>query len=144
MNLYKKNAFTKKNKIKSFKKAYGTNRPLFKVLKKVTSSVNTPRYYVVQINPRTNKEIKGSRGYITAKSSYVTPLYYSKGVKSVKVLSKTVTSYKKVNLKDAVKKYKRGTVLKVKSIKKNGNAYALQLQNGKFVTANKYFVVKVK
>lgn len=144
LNLYKKNAFTKKNKIKSFKKAYGTKRPLFKVLKKVTSSVNTPRYYVVQIDPITNKEIKGSRGYITAKGNYVTPLYYSNSVKSVKVLSKTVTAYKKVNLKDAANKYKRGTVLKVKSIKEYGNAYALQLQNGQFVTANKYFVVKVK
>lgn len=144
LNLYKKNAFTKQNRIKNFKKASGANRPLFKVLKEVTSSINTPRYYVVQINPKTKKEIKGSRGYITAKTNYVTPLYYSNGVKKVKVLSNTVTAYKKVNLKGATKKYKRGTVLKVKAFKKNGSAYALQLENGKFITANKYFVVKVR
>lgn len=144
LNLYKKNAFTKKNKIKAYKKATGNKRPLFKVVKKVFSSINTPRYFVYQINPFTNKEIKNTRGYITAKSTYVTPLYYTSGVKEVKVSGKSVTSYKKANLKDASKKYKRGTVLKVKSVKKHGNAYSLQLQNGKFVTANKYFVVKVK
>ncbi|CAI2692764.1 leucine-rich repeat domain-containing protein [Apilactobacillus apinorum] len=144
LNLYKKNAFTKKNKIKAYKKATGNKRPLFKVVKKVFSSINTPRYFVYQINPFTNKEIKNTRGYITAKSTYVTPLYYTSSVKAVKVSGKSVTSYKKANLKDASKKYKRGTVLKVKSVKKHGNAYSLQLQNGKFVTANKYFVVKVK
>ncbi|GAA6114207.1 leucine-rich repeat domain-containing protein [Apilactobacillus apinorum] len=144
LNLYKKNAFTKKNKIKSYKKATGNKRPLFKVVKKVVSSIKTPRYFVYQIDPFTNKEIKNTRGYITASSKYVTPLYYTSGVKEVKVTSKTVTSYKKANLKVASKKYKRGTVLKVKSVKKHGNAYSLQLQNGKFVTANKYFVVKVK
>lgn len=144
LNLYKKNSFTKKNKIKTYKRSFGNKRPLFKVLKKATSSIGTPRYYVTQINPFTNKEIKNSRGYITAKSNYVTPLYYTTGVKEVRITSKTVTAYKKANLKDSFKKYKQGTILKVKSIKKHGNAYSLQLQNGKFVTANKYFVIKVK
>lgn len=144
LNLYKKNVFTKSNRIKHFKKTYGQSRPLFKVLKKVSSSINTPRFYVVQIDPRTHKEIKHSRGYITAKSNYVTPLYYTKGIKAVRVLNKTINLYKKDNLNGYVKKYKRGTVLKVKSIKKHGNAYSLQLQNGNFITANKYFVIKIK
>ncbi|MCT6823367.1 MAG: DUF5776 domain-containing protein [Apilactobacillus sp.] len=144
MNLYRTNKFTKVNRIKHFNKATGYKRPLFKVIREVSSSIETPRYYVVQLDSVTHKQIPGTFGYITAQAKYVTPLYYTSKVKEVKVISKKLTSYDKKNLTNTSKVYKKGAILKVKSIKKRSNSYALELNNGKFVAANKYFVVKVK
>ncbi|WP_277813665.1 DUF5776 domain-containing protein, partial [Apilactobacillus kunkeei] len=52
--------------------------------------------------------------------------------------------YKNSKLSKYVKSYKRGTVLKVKSVKKLGTTYRLQLSNGSYVSSNKNLVKVIK
>ncbi|MFY1049874.1 DUF5776 domain-containing protein, partial [Apilactobacillus sp. 1-1-2] len=49
-------------------------------------------------------------------------------------------AYKNSKLSKYVKSYKRGTVLKVKAVKKLGTTYRLQLSDGRYVSANKNLV----
>ncbi|TMT02342.1 DUF1542 domain-containing protein [Apilactobacillus kunkeei] len=137
--------FTKKNRVEGYKATSRPNAVMFRIIGETTNKNGVKRYKVYQIVIKKNGLFKVDRkkwGYITARPSYMRPLYYSSNVHTIKVIGKRVRAYKNVKLKNAVNAYKQGTVLKVKAVKKFGSAYRLQLTNGTYISANKNLVKK--
>ncbi|WP_105956744.1 BspA family leucine-rich repeat surface protein [Apilactobacillus quenuiae] len=144
LNLYSKNYFSPKYKIMHFSYKKRTNRPMFKILGYVFSSKGDLRYKVVMIDSKTGRIMgKHNIGYITAKDNYVEPLYYSKDVRKVRVIANKIISYRKPTLKQKIKTFKKGKILIVKSVIKNGTVYRLKLSDHSYITANKRLVIKV-
>ncbi len=137
--------FTKKNRVEGYKATSRPNAVMFRIIGETTNKNGVKRYKVYQIVIKKNGLFKVDRkkwGYITARPSYMRPLYYSSNVHTIKVIGKRVRAYKNVKLKNAVNAYKQGTVLKVKAVKKFGSTYRLQLTNGTYISANKNLVKK--
>ncbi|MBC6388528.1 DUF1542 domain-containing protein [Lactobacillus kunkeei] len=139
--------FSHKNRIEGYKKQSRPNAVMFRVAGEYTNKRGLKRYKVYQIvrNKKGLFRVDYKKwGYVTAKPSFVKPLYYSSNVQKVKVIGNRIRSYRKPNLSKAVSSYKRGTVLKVKAVKKLGTAYRLQLSNGNYISANKNLVQVIK
>ncbi|KPN83323.1 hypothetical protein RZ76_13940 [Apilactobacillus kunkeei] len=137
--------FTKKNRVEGYKATSRPNAAMFRIIGETINKNGVKRYKVYQIVVKKNGLFKVDRkkwGYITAKSSYMRPLYYSSNVHQIKVIGRGIREYKNVKLSKAVKGYKQGTVLNVKAVKKYGSTYRLQLTNGHYITANKNLVRK--
>ncbi|MBV0915294.1 DUF1542 domain-containing protein [Apilactobacillus sp. HBW1] len=137
--------FTKKNRVQGYKSTSRPNAVMFRIIGETTNKNGVKRYKVYQIVVKKNGSFKVDRkkwGYITAKPSYMRPLYYRSNVQQIKVIGKGIREYKNVKLSKAVKGYKHGTVLNVKAVKKYGSTYRLQLTNGYYITANKNLVRK--
>ncbi|MCK8626509.1 DUF1542 domain-containing protein [Apilactobacillus kunkeei] len=137
--------FTKKNRVQGYKATSRPNAAMFRIIGETTNKNGVKRYKVYQIVVKKNGLFKVDRkkwGYITARPSYMRPLYYSSNVQQIKVIGRRIREYKNVKLSKAVKGYKHGTVLKVKAVKKYGSIYRLQLTNGHYITANKNLVRK--
>ncbi|KOY79729.1 DUF1542 domain-containing protein [Apilactobacillus kunkeei] len=137
--------FTKKNRVQGYKATSSPNAVMFRIIGETTNKRGVKRYKVYQIVVKKNGSFKVDRkkwGYITAKPSYMRPLYYRSNVQQIKVIGRGVREYKNIKLTNAVKGYKHGTVLKVKAVKKYGSTYRLQLTNGHYITANKNLVRK--
>ncbi|MCT6837694.1 MAG: DUF1542 domain-containing protein, partial [Bifidobacteriales bacterium] len=137
--------FTKKNRVQGYKATSRPNAVMFRIIGETTNKNGVKRYKVYQIVVKKNGLFKVDRkkwGYITARPSYMRPLYYSSNVQQIKVIGRGIREYKNVKLSKAVKGYKHGTVLKVKAVKKYGSTYRLQLTNGHYITANKNLVRK--
>ncbi|MCL8496103.1 DUF5776 domain-containing protein, partial [Apilactobacillus sp. F1] len=144
---YSSTKFIKKNRLQGYKKHGRPNAVMFTIVGEAKSKNGLKRYKVYQIVSKKAGLFRVDRkkwGYITAKSSYMKSLYYSKNVHKVKVIGKGLRVYKNSKLSKYVKSYKRGTVLKVKAVKKLGTTYRLQLSNGKYVSSNKNLVKIVK
>ncbi|MCX8743779.1 DUF1542 domain-containing protein [Lactobacillus sp. B3795] len=142
---YLSTTFTKKNRVQGYKATSRPNAVMFRIIGETTNKNGVKRYKVYQIVVKKNGSFKVDRkkwGYITAKPSYMRPLYYRSNVQQIKVIGKGIREYKNVKLSKAVKGYKHGTVLKVKAVKKYGSTYRLQLTNGHYITANKNLVRK--
>ncbi|TPR41146.1 hypothetical protein DY130_01685 [Apilactobacillus micheneri] len=147
LNMYRKNYFTYRYKIRGFKKHIRINRPMFKVIDYAKSSKGHLRYKVIMINPYTNqieKKHHNHVGYITANTHYVLPLYYEKNIKRVRVIAKGLNEYRHINLTGKVRGYKHNSIFKVKSVNKMGTFYRLRLFNGNYITANKRYVKFIK
>ncbi|KIM18782.1 hypothetical protein HW41_03165 [Apilactobacillus kunkeei] len=137
--------FTKKNRVQGYKATSRPNAVMFRIIGETTNKNGVKRYKVYQIVVKKNGSFKVDRkkwGYITAKPSYMRPLYYRSNVQQIKVIGRGIREYKNVKLSKAVKGYKHGTVLNVKAVKKYGSTYRLQLTNGHYITANKNLVRK--
>lgn len=147
LNMYRKDYFTYRYKIRGFKKHIRINRPMFKVIDYAKSSKGHLRYKVIMINPYTNqieKKHHNHVGYITANTHYVLPLYYEKNIKRVRVIAKGLNEYRHINLTGKVRGYKHNSIFKVKSVNKMGTFYRLRLFNGNYITANKRYVKFIK
>ncbi|TMT02713.1 DUF1542 domain-containing protein [Apilactobacillus kunkeei] len=137
--------FTKKNRVQGYRATSRPNAAMFRIIGETTNKNGVKRYKVYQIVVKKNGLFKVDRkkwGYITARPSYMRPLYYSSDVQQIKVIGRGIREYKNVKLSNVVKGYKRGTVLNVKAVKKLGSTYRLQLTNGHYITANKNLVRK--
>ncbi|GAY72032.1 DUF5776 domain-containing protein [Lentilactobacillus kosonis] len=142
--LYKHANFNKNQRVKYYAKTSRVNRPQFIVKGYKTDDNGNLRYKVQQYNPSNGKYVAGTKGYITANEKYVVRAYYTTTPKNkkIKVLSKNgVKSYKNIELTGKAKLYKKGSTLKVKSIKKYKLATRYQLTNGNYVTGSKKFII---
>lgn len=145
IGLYKKADFSRHNRIKWYAKTKRVNRPEFIVKGFKRDNSGKLRYRVQQYNPYTGKYVKGTKGYITASAKYVVSAYYQSVPKSKKIRvinRKGVNSYKKATLTKKVKNYKKGTLLKVKKVIHHKLATRYVLTNGRYITANKKFVIQ--
>lgn len=141
--LYRKATFNKKQRLVKYPKAARGNRPMFLVMGTAHSKTGLLRYHVKDINRK--RKTMGKTGYITAKSKYVTPAYYQKKAKHVKVISKHgINEYKKVNLTGKIRHVKKGKALKVVGVKHHNLTTRFRLSNGYYITADKNLVVTVK
>ncbi|MFY1049953.1 BspA family leucine-rich repeat surface protein [Apilactobacillus sp. 1-1-2] len=144
---YSSTSFSKKNRLQGYKKHNRPNAVMFTIVGETKSKHGLKRYKVYQIVSKKEGLFRVDHkkwGYITAKPSYMRPLYYSKNVHKVKVIGKGLRAYKNSKLSKYVKSYKRGTVLKVKAVKKLGTTYRLQLSDGRYVSSNKNLVRTIK
>ncbi|WP_414827245.1 DUF5776 domain-containing protein [Apilactobacillus kunkeei] len=140
---YSSTSFSKKNRLQGYKQHKRPNAVMFTIVGETKSKHGLKRYEVYQIVSKKEGLFRVDHkkwGYITAKPSYMRPLYYSKNVHKVRVIGKGLRVYKDIKLSKYVKSYKRGTVLKVKAVKRLGTTYRLQLSDGRYVSANKNLV----
>lgn len=141
MGLYRTPNFSKKTRQFYYAKRARTERPQFVITGVAQSKNGTKRYLVRDVTPGSKR--RGQTGYVTAKSKFWVHTYYQTTPKRVKVIAANrVNAYRKVNLKGQVKHYKRGSILRVKQLKRHGLTTRFQLPNGYYVTANKRFVVQ--
>ncbi|WP_283679814.1 DUF5776 domain-containing protein [Lentilactobacillus sp. Marseille-Q4993] len=142
--LYKNANFKKFERKVFYAKKPRINRPMFVVINYVRDNNGRLRYYVKDVNH--NSKTAGKVGYITAKSSYVRPVYYRGAHSSLTVINPTgVNEYKNKNLTGKVKNYKQGTVLKTKDIvRHNLTSRYILLANGNYITGNRKFVNMTK
>lgn len=139
--------FEKKHRIQGYKKRNRPNAFMFSIVGEYKSKNGLKRYKVYEIVSKKKGLFKVDHkkwGYITAKSSYMKPLYYSTNVHKIKVIGKSLRAYKNSELSKYIKSYKRGTVLNIKSVKKIGTTYRFQLANGHYVSSNKNLVEFIK
>ncbi|MFD1124862.1 DUF5695 domain-containing protein [Lentilactobacillus raoultii] len=143
--LYEHATFKKSQRLATYKKASRTNRPMFIVEGYARSENGVLRYKVKDVNH--GSKAAGKIGYITAKSQYVSPVYYRSVPKSktLTVISKNgVNAYRSKALKGKLKHYKRGTRLKVKKIVNYHLTSRYVLHNGSYITGNKKLVIQGK
>ncbi|NLR30950.1 DUF5776 domain-containing protein [Levilactobacillus tujiorum] len=141
LGLYRTPDFSKKTRQFYYAKQTRTKRPQF-VITGVAQSKNGTKRYVVR-DVTANSKRYGKTGYITARKAFTVHTYYQSTPKTVKVIgAKGVNAYRSVSLKGKVKHYKRGTVLRVKAIKRHNLTTRLQLTNGAYLTANKNLIIQ--
>ena len=141
--LYKNPTFKKSERITSYAKKPRVFRPMFVVTDYQRSSQGRLRYKVRDVNHES--KTAGKTGYITTKSTYVSPVYYESKPKFVTVISPNgVNEYNEKNLTEKVTTFKQGTVLKVASITTHNLTTRYMLGNGNFITANRKLVMNGK
>lgn len=137
--LYQKPTFNKHNRIVKYAKAKRIARPMFVVIGSQYSKTGLLRYKVRDVNQKSATYRKV--GYITAKSSFVAPVYYSKAVSHIKVIGlHGINSYKQLDLAGKLVHVKKGQMLKVTGLKHYHQTTRFTLSNGRYVTANKELV----
>lgn len=120
-----------KHVVKTYAKRARTNAVTFTVTGEASSRNGALRY-------------KTKQGYITANSKYVAKLYYQSAPKQIKVIANHgVYEYAKKSFVkgDQVKHVKKGTILNVEKLVKNGSANKFMLTNDHYITANKTAVI---
>lgn len=141
--LYQKPTFNKKQRLAKYVQATRSERPMFVVLRTAHSKNGLLRYYVRDVNHQS--KTNGKKGYVTARSAFVTPAYYQKAVKRVKVIGKSgVNVYRKINLTSKTKHLKRNQTVKVTGIEQHNLTTRFKLSNGHYITANKKLVMMIK
>lgn len=141
--LYQKPTFNKHQRLAKYVKAPRGERPMFVVLGYAHSKNGLLRYRVKDVNHKSKTD--GKIGYTTANSAFVTPAYYQKMSKRVKVLSKSgVNEYRKASLTGKVKHLKKNQTVKVVGIEHHNLTTRFKLSNGHYITANKNLVMIVK
>ncbi|MFC6289539.1 MucBP domain-containing protein [Levilactobacillus angrenensis] len=139
IGLYAGKNFSKKTVKHWYSKQKRTKRPMFVVTGISESKQGNLRYKVRDVNHQS--KTAGKTGYITAKASYVAPVYYAKKQAKIKVLATGLNGYRQKALKTKVKHYRKGQVLKVKKIVAYNKTTRFQLTNGQYVSANKKLVI---
>ncbi|KRL96885.1 DUF5776 domain-containing protein [Levilactobacillus hammesii] len=142
LGLYSTPNFSKKTRQFYYAKQTRTKRPQFVITGVAQSKNGTKRYLVRDVTP--NSKWYGKTGYITARTAFTVHTYYQATPKRVKVIAtKGVDAYRNMSLKgNNVKHYKRGTVLRVKKLKRHNLTTRLQLTNGRYVTSNKSLIIQ--
>lgn len=141
LGLYKTPNFTKKSRLFYYGKQTRTKRPQFVIVGLAKSVNGTPRYLVKDVTQGSKR--RGQTGYVTANQKFWVHSYYQTNPKTVKVLAKSgVNAYGKLSLSGKAKHYNRGQVLHIKRLVHYNLTTRLQLSNGRYVTANKSFIVK--
>ncbi|EEI23794.1 MucBP domain-containing protein [Lentilactobacillus hilgardii] len=100
IGLYKKGDFSKRNRIKYYKRAVRINRPEFVVKGYKRDKSGKLRYRVQQYSPYAKRYIKGTSGYITSSVKYVIPAYYATlpANKKIKIINPNgINSYRKLH-----------------------------------------------
>lgn len=139
IGLYQHPDFTNATRQRWYSKQPRVHRPMFKVTGEAASKYGTPRYLVKDVN-RESKTY-GKTGYITKRTTYVTPVYYAKAPAKVTVIApKGVNAYRRVALTGKVKHYRQGQVLPIVGITQHHLTTRFYLKDGTYVTANKKLV----
>lgn len=139
IGLYKKTDFSTANRRSWYVKKPRIYRPMFVVTGYARSKDGTLRYRVRDVNHLTVN--RGKKGYITANSHYIRPVYYQSTHQTVTVINpRGVNSYRKADLTSKVRNYKQGTVLKVKRIVTHNLTTRYVLSNGHYITGNRKLV----
>jgi len=140
IGLYRTKNFSDNSRQMYYTKKSRTQRPMFVVTGYVTPKAGNKRYKVRDVNH--HSKTAGKTGYITAKKTYVSSVYYAKKQAKIKVINaKGINGYQKVALTGKSVHYRKGQVLKVKKIVKYRQTTRFVLTNGKYVTANKKLVI---
>ncbi|WP_367295237.1 DUF5776 domain-containing protein [Levilactobacillus yonginensis] len=140
IGLYRSKNFSKKTLKHWYGKQERVNRPMFVVKGMATSKNGNLRYEVKDVNH--HSKTAGKTGYITAKKSFVSSVYYQTKQKQVRVINaKGVNRYQQKSLTTKHGHYRKGQILKVKKIVTYNKTTRFQLTNGKYVTANKKLVM---
>lgn len=132
INVYKDVNLT--HRIKHFTKQVRTKAVTFKVLGSAYSKGGTLRY-----------RVKG--GYITANDKVIATLYYQANPKHVRVIAPNgIYEYQKIQFNNSQRTthLKKGAVVTVKLIKRQGKLTRLQLTNGQWITGNKTCLIQTK
>ncbi|KRL98133.1 DUF5776 domain-containing protein [Levilactobacillus hammesii] len=141
--LYQKSTLNKQQRLTKYAKAPHGERPMFVVLGYAHSKSGLLRYHVKDVNHES--KIDGKTGYVTANSDFVTPAYYQKTLRHVKILSKSgVNAYRKVNLTGETKHLKKNQTVKVIGLEHHNLTTRFKLSNGNYISANKNLVETVK
>ncbi|MFC6207191.1 DUF5776 domain-containing protein [Levilactobacillus tongjiangensis] len=131
-----------KNRVAKYVKTKRIDRPMFVVTGYGRSQAGRLRYQVRDVNQRSRTA--GKTGYITAKTGYVTKVYYQRKVQRLTVIGKSgLNAYQTVSLTGKVRHYAQGTKLKVVGISHHNLTTRFVLENGHYVTANKKLVMAV-
>lgn len=141
MGLYRTPNFSKKTRVFYYNKQARTKRPQF-VITGMAKSVNgTPRYLVKDVTQGSKR--RGKTGYVTVNQNFWVHSYYQQKPKAIRVIAKDgVDAYRSVTLAGKSMHYQKGKVLRVKQLKRYHLTTRLQLSNGRYVTANKNFVIQ--
>lgn len=138
--LYQHPTFKKGERTVGYVRKQRVNRPMFVVTGYARSKAGLLRYQVRDVNHQ-YRHTDGRTGYITAKSSYVRPVYYQTKHQTVTVINpQGVNLYKNKNLTQRTRHLRQGQLLKVKRIVKHRLTTRYQLSNGNYVTANRKLV----
>ncbi|MCH4165016.1 MAG: leucine-rich repeat protein [Lentilactobacillus diolivorans] len=139
IGLYKKTDFSTATRRSWYVKKPRIYRPMFVVTGYARSKNGTLRYKVRDVNHLTVN--RGKKGYITANSHYIRPVYYQSTHQTVTVINpRGVNSYRKADLTGKIRNYKQGTVLKVKRIVTHNLTTRYVLSNGHYITGNRKLV----
>lgn len=145
VGLYRNAQFSRQNRVKYYQKAKRINRPEFVVKGYKKDKSGHLRYRVQQYNPYTKRYIKGTTGYLTASSKYVVPVYYATKPRNskIRVINPSgIYEYRHYSLTgQRGKLIKVGATFKVTQIQRYKYTTRYRMTNGKFVTANKKFVI---
>ena len=138
VKLYRSSNFTKSNLTKTYKKRARINRPMFLVISQQTNKQGHAIYRVKDIN-------SGKTGYTLSGSKYFAHAYYSAKVTRIKVINpKGINEYGKVNLTSKKRHVKKNASLNVRKVVNYGRYNRMQLTNGRYITANKKFILATK
>ncbi|MFT8994821.1 DUF5776 domain-containing protein [Lentilactobacillus hilgardii] len=138
--LYRHANFGKKERLAYYTKKPRVYRPMFVVTGYARSGNGQLRYEVKDVNHLSRTANK--RGYITARWSYVRPVYYSKKRTRVTVINpRGIYAYSRKNLTKRGQLYRQGTILKVNGLVTHNLTTRFKLTNGKYVTANRKLVM---
>lgn len=138
--LYQHPTFKKGERTVGYVRKQRVNRPMFVVTGYARSKAGLLRYQVRDVNHQ-YRHTDGRTGYITAKSSYVRPVYYQTKHQTVTVINlQGANLYKNKNLTQRTRHLRQGQLLKVKRIVKHRLTTRYQLSNGNYVTANRKLV----
>ncbi|MPW15207.1 DUF5776 domain-containing protein [Lactobacillus helveticus] len=138
VKLYRSSNFTKSNLTKTYKKRARINRPMFLVISQQTNKQGHAIYRVKDIN-------SGKTGYTLSGSKYFAHAYYSAKVTRIKVINpKGINEYGKVNLTSKKRHVKKNASLNVRKVVNYGRSNRMQLTNGRYITANKKFILATK
>lgn len=137
--LYKNATFKKSERLAGYVMKPRVYRPMFVVTGYKKSKNGNLRYQVRDVNHLTkNRHLKG---YITAKYSFVRPVYYQSTHKVLTVINpKGVNGYKNVNLTGKIKNYRQGTKLRVYKVVHHNLTTRYVLKNGQYITGNRKLV----
>lgn len=138
-NAKKKLLAIKKNRVSKATKAIKIAK---KVLSKRKNITNEKRYY------KALKEYySAEKAYLKFTGNYNKKYYYEFDQLTSKVkVAKSTYSYKSRHFtkKNRVKKIKKGTLVRVKSIVRSGKVTRINIGNGQFITASKDFIKRIK
>lgn len=143
IGLYRTPNFKPARRIHWYTKQPRTQWPMFVVTSVATSKQGHLRYHVRDVNH--DSATFGKTGYITARSSYVVPTYYTKRATRVTVLAKHgIRGYQRTSLKGKSVHYRRNQHLRIKRIVTYHRTTRFQLTNGKYISGNKKLVKILK
>ncbi|TPR41217.1 hypothetical protein DY123_07460 [Apilactobacillus micheneri] len=140
-NLYEKNhkLNSKNNILYSYIKKPRIKAPMFVVNRVIKLSNGKIYYRVKDVNNKS--KTKHLKGYITANNRYITRAYYSHKPDMFTVINpQGVVGSRHSDLKDVVKIFPQGTVLKFKKIVKHNLTTRYLLPNGNYVTGNRKLI----
>lgn len=142
IGLYRQPTFTTHARRYFYPRQSQIHRPQFVVMGYGHSKQGRLRYRVRDVNHASTTF--GRQGYITALPAYVAKTYYQSRPRRIKVINPSgVNAYRRLNLTDQVKHYRRGQVLRIAAIKHYHLTTRVKLTNGQYVTANKTLIKRI-